>query len=137
MMTIMANIQSNYHGYKTLIQSYAENFQRKLLELFLNLQQIWDEFYTKINQNLLQFFTQEYVSCMCMNLFFSILLMPVNMKKFLHNVNYEKITAIRIDRSSHQKCFLKKGILRNFTKVTGKHQYQSLFFNKVAGVEIS
>ena len=137
MMTIMANIQSNYHGYKTLIQSYAENFQRKLLELFLNLQQIWDEFYTKINQNLLQFFTQEYVSGMCMNLFFSILLMPVNMKKFLHNVNYEKITAIRIDRSSHQKCSIKKGILRNFTKVTGKHQYQSLFFNKVAGVEIS
>ena len=29
--------------------------------------------------------------------------------------------------------FCKKGVLRNFAKSTGKHQYQSLFFNKVAG----
>ena len=27
---------------------------------------------------------------------------------------------------------MKKGVLRNFTKFTGKHLYQSLFFNKVA-----
>ena len=31
---------------------------------------------------------------------------------------------------------MKKGVLRNFTKFTGKHLCQSLFFNKVAG-EIS
>ena len=36
-------------------------------------------------------------------------------------------------RSSHQRCSLKKGVLRNFTKFTGKHLCQSLFFNKVAG----
>ena len=29
--------------------------------------------------------------------------------------------------------FCKKGVLRNFTKFTGKHLRQSLFFNKVAG----
>ena len=34
-------------------------------------------------------------------------------------------------RSSHQRS-MKKGILRNFVKFTGKHLCQSLFFNKVA-----
>ena len=29
---------------------------------------------------------------------------------------------------------MKKGVLRNFTKVTGKRLCQSLFFNKVAGL---
>ena len=37
-------------------------------------------------------------------------------------------------RSSHQRCFVRKGILRNFEKLTGKHMCQSLFFNKVAGL---
>ena len=32
-----------------------------------------------------------------------------------------------------QSCSLKKGVLRNFTKFTGKHLYQGIFFNKVAG----
>ena len=36
-------------------------------------------------------------------------------------------------RSSHQRCSVKKGVLRNFTKFTGKHLCQSLLFNKVAG----
>ena len=31
------------------------------------------------------------------------------------------------------KMFCKKGVLRNFAKFTGKHLYQRLFFNKVAG----
>ena len=39
-----------------------------------------------------------------------------------------------MDRSSHQRCSIKKGVLRNFTKFTGKHLCQSLFFNKVAGL---
>ena len=37
-------------------------------------------------------------------------------------------------RSSHQRSSIKKGVLRNFTKFTGKHLCQSLFFNKVAGL---
>ena len=37
-------------------------------------------------------------------------------------------------RSSHQRCSLLKGVLWNFSKFTGKHLRQSLFFNKVAGL---
>ena len=37
-------------------------------------------------------------------------------------------------KSSHRRCSVKKGVLRNFTKFTGKHLCQSLFFNKVAGL---
>ena len=35
-------------------------------------------------------------------------------------------------RSSHRRCSVRKGVLRNFTKSTGKQLCQSLFFNKVA-----
>ena len=35
-------------------------------------------------------------------------------------------------KSSHQRCSIRKGILRYFAKFTGKHLCQSLFFNKVA-----
>ena len=37
-------------------------------------------------------------------------------------------------RSSHQRCSMKKGVLRNFAKITGKHLCQSLFFDRVAGL---
>ena len=37
-------------------------------------------------------------------------------------------------RSNRQRCSIKKGFLRNFTKFTGKLLCQSLFFNKVAGL---
>ena len=33
-------------------------------------------------------------------------------------------------RRSHLRCSVRKGVLRNFTKFTGKHLCQSLFFNK-------
>ena len=36
-------------------------------------------------------------------------------------------------RSSHQRCSIIKGVLRNFAKFTGKHLCQRLFF-KVAGL---
>ena len=36
-------------------------------------------------------------------------------------------------RSSHRRCSLKIGVLKNFAKFIGKHLCQSLFFNKVAG----
>ena len=35
-------------------------------------------------------------------------------------------------RSSHRRCTLKKDVLKNFAKFTGKH----LFFNKVAGLRL-
>ena len=36
--------------------------------------------------------------------------------------------------SSHQRCSVRKSVLRNFAKFTGKHLCQSLFFNKFAGL---
>ena len=36
------------------------------------------------------------------------------------------------DKSRYQRFYVRKGFLRNFTKFTGKHLYQALFFNKVA-----
>ena len=35
-----------------------------------------------------------------------------------------------LSRSSHRRCFVRKVVLRNFAKFTGKHLRQSLFFNK-------
>ena len=42
----------------------------------------------------------------------------------------------RIIRSNHQRCSMKKTVLRNFTKFTGKHLCQCLFFNKVTLVQV-
>ena len=39
-------------------------------------------------------------------------------------------------RSSRPEMFCKRGVLRNFAKFTGKHLYQSLFFSKVAGLQL-
>ena len=39
-----------------------------------------------------------------------------------------------ICRSSHRRCSVKKGVLKNFAKFTGKHLCQSLFFNKIANL---
>ena len=47
--------------------------------------------------------------------------------------NAYQIDYRRLYKSSHQRCSVKKGVLRNFAKFTGKHLCQSLFFNKVAG----
>ena len=41
-----------------------------------------------------------------------------------------------IDRSSRPELFCKKCVLKNFTKFTGKHLRQSLFFKKVAGIRL-
>ena len=38
-------------------------------------------------------------------------------------------------KSSHRRCSVRKDVLRNFTKFTGKHQYLSLLFNKVTGLQ--
>ena len=62
----------------------------------------------------------------------------VSSKKFM-SINKQivkisnKVTgnSIAIYRSSHRRCSVRKGVLRNFAKVTGKYLYQSLYFNKV------
>ena len=39
------------------------------------------------------------------------------------------------NKSIRREVFCKKGVLRNLAKFTGKHLFQSLFFNKVAGLK--
>ena len=47
----------------------------------------------------------------------------------------EKMSLKEImEAASHQRCSVRKCVLRNFTKFTGKHLCPSLFFNKVAGL---
>ena len=36
-------------------------------------------------------------------------------------------------RSTHRRCSIREGVLRNFVKFTGKHLCQSLFFNNIVG----
>ena len=38
------------------------------------------------------------------------------------------------NRSSHRRCSVGEGVLRNFAKFLGKHLCQSFFFEKVAGL---
>ena len=45
------------------------------------------------------------------------------------------ITIQMTTRSSHQRSSARKGVLGNFSKFTGKHLRQGLFYNKAAGPE--
>ena len=49
---------------------------------------------------------------------------------------HQKNSAMTTSRNSHQSCSLRKGVLRNFVKFTGKHPCRSLFFNKVVEKEL-
>ena len=43
------------------------------------------------------------------------------------------VTIFEVTEAVFQRCSVKKGVLRNFAKFTGKHLCQSLFFNTLAG----
>ena len=43
--------------------------------------------------------------------------------------SYSPAYAILVKTSSHQRHSVRKSVLRNFTKFTGEHLYQSLYFN--------
>ena len=49
----------------------------------------------------------------------------------------QKNSAMTTSRNSHQSCSLRKGVLRNFVKFTGKHPCRGLFFNKVVEKEFA
>ena len=67
------------------------------------------------------------------NLWLSYICRRCKKKNFKTLQTCEKKTVdLRFQKQS-SKGVLKKGVLRNFTKFTGKHLCQSLFFNKVAG----
>ena len=55
-------------------------------------------------------------------------------KTYFHSFIPLNLNSLTSFRSSHRRCSVKKGVLRNFAKFTGKHLCQSLFFNKVAGL---
>ena len=48
-----------------------------------------------------------------------------------YSCNYDLFT---IFRSSHRRCFIKKGVLENSANFIGKHLCRGLFFNKVGGL---
>ena len=54
--------------------------------------------------------------------------------KHIKKKTIEIILRLLKYRSSHQRCSVRKGVLRNFAKFTGKDLCQSHFFNKVAGL---
>ena len=47
---------------------------------------------------------------------------------------YKSSLWLSRSRSSHQRCSIKKGVLRNVAKFTQKHLCQNLFFNRVASL---
>ena len=69
--------------------------------------------------------------CLFQEIFLSLLLSRRNSFEF---VFLELLNIQNSFRSSHRRCSVKKGVLRNFEIFTGKHLCQSLFFNKVAGL---
>ena len=54
---------------------------------------------------------------------------------FFQAQEYENSKRLSV-RSSHPEVFCGKGVLRNFEKLTEKHLYKSLLFNKVAGLQL-
>ena len=77
-----------------------------------------------------------------MGIHFCFVIKPVSHKrksKAVFNVFFctcccSKFVVVTCYRSSQRGCSVKKGFLINFSKFTGKHLCQSLFFNKVAGI---
>ena len=57
----------------------------------------------------------------------------ISTDKQIFNIS-NNVSSIVIYRSSHRKCSVRKGVLWNFAKVTGKYLCQSLYFNKVRSV---
>ena len=63
-----------------------------------------------------------------------VLIMINHTTPFLLELQSTCAFLIWLDRSNHQRCSVRKAVLRNFTKFTRRHLCQILFFNKVAGL---
>ena len=61
-----------------------------------------------------------------------------NPQSFLEKKNKLKREKLKCNtkssRTSHRRCSIKKGVLKIFTKFTGGHLCQGLFFNKATGL---
>ena len=56
---------------------------------------------------------------------------------FSESSQWEHLSGFQMiigSRSSHHSSSIIKGVFRKFAKFTGKHLWQSLFFNMVAGL---
>ena len=53
------------------------------------------------------------------------------------SLQYYRLYNFPSFRSSQWRCSVRKSVLRNFVKFTGKHLWQSLFFNKVTAATAS
>ena len=55
------------------------------------------------------------------------------LKKIIRRVTFVKLSLILLLEldSNHQRCYIKKGVFKNFVKFTGKHLCQSIFFIKL------
>ena len=54
--------------------------------------------------------------------------------KFFLNSKRNISAGVSFFRRSYRRCSVKIVVLKNFAKLTGKHLYQGLFFNKVVGL---
>ena len=64
-------------------------------------------------------------------------LLPLNSHPNPEKVDKQIVIARVAHGCSYQRCLMKKGVIRNFTKFTGKYLSQSPFFNKVAGPRLA
>ena len=67
---------------------------------------------------------------LCLNLAMCQLPLNVSLDYYLFCSLPLDISATLYYRSSHQRCSVRKGVLRNSIKLTEKHLYQSLYVNK-------
>ena len=76
-----------------------------------------------------------YWKCMKPDIFFTCKKSPCFLTVETKETKREtKQKTLGLIRSSRPEMFCKKGVLRNLTKFAGKHLFQILFFNKVAGL---
>ena len=66
--------------------------------------------------------------CSCMNFFTGIMILDFLTQRLYHK---KQLPRARSYLTPCPEVFCKKGVLKNFTKFTGKHLCQSLFFNNV------
>ena len=109
-------------GYKNLSQKIKKSQFFCLFERYFPIRRYPDFIYSCIKRFLTNFMftitTYEYLYLMSMSIFYILVLNMVT-------ISCDYVL------SSHQRCSMKKGVLRNFTKFTGKHLCQGLFLIKL------
>ena len=66
--------------------------------------------------------------------FLNFVLKELKISDFQKVSSQVKRNLFSFNRGSHRRRSVRKGVLRNFAKFTGKHLCQSLFVNKAAGL---